>query len=206
MNIKLYPCFEHCKQFNNIWIYSDPHFNDPDSQFFRKNYPGDTEQVKRINSKVGRKDLIIFLGDIGDLSFAKQVRGYKVLVQGNHDVGSSNYQRKQESFVDTNTGKTIIQDNKLFNEVYEGPIIINEKIILSHEYLNIPYFYNIYGHHHNKLKSSIGFNCCAEHLNYTPISLKTIIESGELKRITSIHRITIDSATERKKKRLKKGG
>jgi calcineurin-like phosphoesterase family protein len=201
MNINLYSCFNHWKHFNNIWIYSDPHFNDPDSKFFTTAYPGDEEQVKRINSKVGKKDLIIFLGDIGDVSFISQIRGYKVLIQGNHDTGATNYIRKKTYALNTEGKVCMIEDNKLFDEVYEGPIIIHEKVILSHEYLDISYFFNIHGHHHSKLKKETGFNCCAEHLNYTPISLKNIMESGALKKVSSVHRVTIDAATERKKKK-----
>ena len=77
----------------SIFIYSDTHFNDAEVSTIRKNYIGDLEQVKRINSKVGKNDTIIFLGDIGDIEFIKKIRGYKVLVMGNHDKGASNYKR-----------------------------------------------------------------------------------------------------------------
>ena len=91
MKVSLYPCFKHWTTFQNIWIYSDPHFSDEESQYFRRNYPGDEEQVKRINSKVGKRDMIIFLGDICNTEYIKQIKGYKVLVMGNHDKGASNY-------------------------------------------------------------------------------------------------------------------
>ena len=69
MNINLYPCFKHWlstegNKNNAIWFYSDPHFADTEMPYIRKNYIGDEEQVKRINSKVGKNDTIIFLGDI----------------------------------------------------------------------------------------------------------------------------------------------
>lgn len=73
----------------SIWFYSDPHFNDPESEEFRTQkgvYLSDEEQVKRINSKLGKKDTIIFLGDICDTEFIKKIKGYKVLVLGNHEV------------------------------------------------------------------------------------------------------------------------
>ena len=202
LNINLYSCFNQWKYFNNIWLYSDPHFNDPDSKYYRVDYPGDDEQVRLINSKVGRKDLIIFLGDIGDINYIRQIRGYKVLIQGNHDVGASTYLRSTTYSIDKN-GKLHGVDNGLFDEVYEGPLIINEKIILSHEYLDIPYLFNIHGHHHSKLAEENGLNCCAEHLNYQPISLKSVINSGVLKNIVSIHRETINKATERKLSKTK---
>ena len=57
MEINLYPCFKHWfynsrVSKNSIWLFSDPHFADKESQFFRKNYIGDDELVKRINSKI----------------------------------------------------------------------------------------------------------------------------------------------------------
>ena len=190
MNIKLYPCFEHWKTFQQIWIISDFHFNDPDSKFFRKDYPGDLEFVSNINKKCGKNDLLICLGDVGDIEFVKKIRaGRKILIMGNHDTGANNYRRKLENGA----------DNHLFDEVYEGPAIINEKIILSHEpILNCPYLFNIHGHVHESRAILPGlWNCCAEHLNYAPISLKTIIKSGKLKEVSSIHRLTIDNAAKR---------
>ena len=69
------------------WIMSDPHFNDQDLRAGFPNRPDDEELVRRINAKVGRKDVLIVLGDVGDIEFAKKLRGYKVLICGNHDVG-----------------------------------------------------------------------------------------------------------------------
>ena len=98
MEINLYPCFKHWfynsrASKNSIWLFSDPHFADKDSQFFRKNYIDDDELVKRINSKISKNDTLICLGDVGDITFIKKLRGYKVLVMGNHDSGASNYKR-----------------------------------------------------------------------------------------------------------------
>lgn len=93
----LYPAFAHAwihARTNNIWFYSDPHFADPEMPYIRKNYIGDDEQVKRINSKVGRYDTLVILGDIGSVEFVKKLRGYKVLIMGNHDAGASNYKRE----------------------------------------------------------------------------------------------------------------
>ena len=42
---------------------------------------------------------------------------------------------------------------------------------------------------------------CAENIDYTPIGIKEIINTGKLGKIDSIHRQTIDKATEKKKKR-----
>lgn len=111
-------------------------------------------------------------------------------------------------------------DNKLFDEVYEGSLQISSKIILSHEPIDYEFCLNIHGHCHNgpfkfytkyetieqQIKSETiktnkiysYYNCIAEGLQYKPISLKQIIDSGYLKDIPDIHRTTIDRATENK--------
>lgn len=205
----------------SVYIYSDPHFSDDEMKYLRKNYISDEEQIKRINSKVGKNDTIIFLGDIGNIECIKKIRGYKVLIMGNHDVGATKYIRNKKliGYKDTTTGNLcpakliyndafpeVYEDNHLFDEVYEGPLVISEKLVLSHEPVSLPYFFNIHGHTHalpHKYDDT-HINCCAEAINYTPISLKNIIESGVLKNIDSIHRQTIDEATQRKRRKITK--
>lgn len=195
LKIKLYPCFKHLLKFNNIWLYSDPHFNDPEMPYLRKNYIGDEEQIKRINSKVGRNDCLIILGDVGDVNFVSKLRGYKILVMGNHDTGTTNYQRiiSTEPYF----------DNHLFDEIYEGPVCLAEKLLLSHEPINITCMLNIHGHTHSDDKPvDINHLCvCAEHIDYIPVSLLPILKEGRLSKITGIHRQTIDRATKNKLKR-----
>lgn len=208
-----------------VYFYSDPHFADEEMKYIRKNYIGDEEQIKRINSKIGKYDTLVILGDIGDVEWVKKIRGYKVLIMGNHDAGASNYQRHRITFTPEEyaqqpediqrqcvrypnlaTGYIYIYDNQLFNEVYEGALIVSEKLILSHEPLNFPYALNIHGHDHSFWSKSddMHWNMCAEHINYTPICLKHIIESGRLKNIPTIHRETIDEATRKKQKKIDK--
>lgn len=192
----------------NIWFYSDPHFGDPEMAQIRKDYISDEEQVRRINAKVGKHDTLIILGDVGNTELVQKLRGYKVLIMGNHDAGASNYQRKVKLFPDNENGEIEIdlhffraEDNHLFDEVYEGALMISPKIILSHEPIpHLPdWLFNIHGHDHsNWFTGSRHLNCCAEHINYTPISLTSIIKDGLLKDVEDIHRITIDGAIERK--------
>lgn len=192
-----------------IYFYSDPHFGDKDMLKVRK--ISDDEQVKRINSRLGKKDTIIFLGDIGDASYISKIRGYKVLIMGNHDAGETNYRREAHNEVllaktTTDTPKTISVDNHLFDEVYSGILAISAKIVLSHEPIDIPFMMNIHGHDHACAKNDARhFNCCAEVIDYMPVSLNEIVESGLLSHIPSIHRQTIDKATERKQKRSNGG-
>lgn len=79
-------------ELQTAWIISDTHFISEGEP--QHGYPSNEEFVKRINSKVGSKDLLIHLGDVGDLSCARQLKGYKILITGNHDVGHTKYQRE----------------------------------------------------------------------------------------------------------------
>lgn len=220
----LYDSFGHWYRGGSVWFYSDPHFSDEEMKYLRPNYVGDEEQVKRINSKIGRKDTIVFLGDIGDTEWISKIRGYKVLIMGNHDAGAAKYQRdsfevgtyttieaieaRQKGLIDSwelDKERDICigyRDNHLFDEVYEGALIIGEKLILSHEPLEFPYALNIHGHDHAQpVVDEMHWNMCAEHINYTPVCIKEIINSGRLGKIETIHRETINAAADKKKRR-----
>ena len=99
-------------------------------------------------------------------------------------------------------GEKII-DNHLFDEVYEGCLFISDKILLSHEPVyGLPWCLNIHGHDHNSVESykegCKHINLAANVCGYTPINLGKIIKDGVLSDIDSIHRQTIDRATEKK--------
>lgn len=207
----------------NVWFYSDPHFADDEMKYIRKNYIGDEEQVRRINSKITDRDTLVILGDIGDKRWVKKLRGYKVLVRGNHDGGDGNY-IKRSYFINVYntkaeadqalrdkliTGYIPLNHNEdyfgyynkgCFDEVYGGCLMISPKIILSHEPVDFPYALNIHGHTHDLLyhHSDTHLNVCAEAIDYTPVCLKHIAESGILKNIPDIHRETIDNAANKK--------
>lgn len=193
-----------------VFFYSDPHFGDPEMRLIRTNYVEDSVQVARINRVVRPQDTLILLGDIGDVEWVKKLRGYKVLIMGNHDKGASNYVRKLELLPDEDDEDELDlyffrgEDNHLFDEVYEGALMISPKIILSHEPIpNLPeWLFNIHGHDHsNWFTGSRHLNVCAEHINYTPVSLASIVKSGVLKDVTNIHQDTIN----RRKEELKNG-
>ena len=229
----LYKIFDHWHAQGTLWIYSDPHFNDPDLKKGIER-PDAEELVKLINSKVGRKDTIIILGDIVDIEPVKKIRGYKVLIMGNHDSGRTNYERQvitqlfskelytKEQVLDLmktmypNCRYTIDEgyqfhspfefwkvsaDNQLFDEVYEGPLMIGEKLILSHEPIDVPWAFNIHGHDHVGRKRKGHMNVCADVIGYVPVNMNQFMKSGAMAHIETIHRDTIDKATERKKKR-----
>ena len=180
----LYKIFDHWHSEGTVYLYSDPHFNEDEDLIIPfPNRPTAEEQIKMINAKVGKKDHLILLGDIGDIECAKQLRGHKVLIKGNHDAGLTNYE-------------------EVFEEVYGGPLMISEKIILSHEPLDIDWAFNIHGHTHTIKSNRKGHLCvCSDFINYIPVNFNQFVKSGRLKEIETLHRSTIDNATERARKR-----
>ena len=231
----IYDAFQHWGE-QTVWIYSDPHFSDEDLKCGIKNRPSADEQIRRINAKVGRRDTLIILGDVGNIECVRKLRaGRKVLICGNHDLGATRYKREVVKRVfdrDIHPDKAEIRsvmeqefpgwsirieeeydfhcpferwiayaDNMLFDEVYEGALIVGEKLILSHEPVEIPWLYNIHGHDHAGRKRKNHLNVCSDVIGYEPVNLTQKLKSGLMSAITTIHRATIDSATERKAKR-----
>lgn len=232
----LYKIFDHWHTEGTLYIYSDPHFNDPDLKKGIER-PSADELVKLINSKCGKKDTLIILGDIVDIEPVKKLRAKrKILVMGNHDAGRTNYERQiisrkfpqeifqkdeallemqrvypgcryiiseEYDFENNNYVWVVKADNGLFDEVYEGPLMIGEKLILSHEPVNVPWAFNIHGHiHDSKHKNDKHhFNVCADAIGYVPINMNQWMKQGYLSHIESIHRKAIDAATLKARKR-----
>ena len=233
----LYNPFQKWSEKGAVWIFSDPHFDDDDLVNVYDDRPSADELVRRINSKVGKCDTLICLGDVGALSYVPFLRGYKVLVMGNHDAGRTLYERKiyaahyccwkytkEEALnkmktLHPNCKYTIRQefsyhyawkewiveaDNQLFDEVYEGPLMISPKLMLSHEPIDCAgWAYNLHGHIHARSHKNdeCHYNVCADCHDYLPLNLNQFLKSGALSKISSIHRQTIDEATARCKKR-----
>lgn len=234
----LYSMFDHWHQEGTVWITSDPHFNDPELIAGVAHRPDTETLLRTMNSKIGRTDTWICLGDVYDPEVAKRVRAqYKILILGNHDKGAANYMRKVERRIFdidkyTKEGALaemrelfpnykykisleydshapfefwyVIADNQLFDEVYTGPLMISEKLILSHEPIpNINWAMNVHGHVHNGRiqKDKWHYNVCCDVTGYEPINFNKWMKEGNLANIDSIHRQIIDKATERAKKR-----
>ena len=180
----LYNIFAHWHAQGTVWLYSDPHFGDTELAAGVAGRPTDEEQIKLINSTVGKKDTLIILGDVGDVECAKKLKGYKVLIAGNHDAGLSNY-------------------DGIFDEVYGGALFIGEKIVLSHEPIDIPFALNIHGHVHDKRAKTDKrhLNVCSDVIGYVPVNFNQLMKSGPTAKIETIHRTTIDKATKRKRGR-----
>lgn len=180
----VYPTFlDRWKNLQTAHIISDTHFGDEELRGGIPHRPTDDELVKLINSKVGKNDLLIHLGDVGDINQMAKIKGYKVLICGNHDLGATRYL-------------------EVFDEVYTGPVMLGEKLILSHERLNVDWAFNIHGHDHfpRNSKDSTHKNVCCDVINYVPINLNKELKKGLTSKIISIHRDTIDKATKRSKK------
>ena len=237
--------------FNKIWkdcqtcyIISDTHFNDPDLIHVYTDRPTAEQQVKLINSKVGKMDALIHLGDVGNVNYIRQLKGaIKILICGNHDVGISNYQKhiwtkkfdkreyqKHEAldemkriYPDCSYTITdgfnfssclgyweIYADNCLFDLVFTGPVLIGEKLILSHEPVEgLDWCMNVHGHTHDRniVNDTYHFNVCADVIDYTPINFNKWMKDGHFAKIQSLHRQTIDEATDRRRRRdYKLGG
>lgn len=234
----LYEPFQHWGASGTCHIISDTHFNDPDLIHAYADRPSAEEQVKLINAKCGRADTLIILGDVGDISYVRQLRAkYKILVMGNHDAGASNYKRqifrerfdkglfqKHEALDEMkrlypDCSYTIIDsydyldnfpcwevraDNRLFDQVYTGVLVIGEKLMLSHEPIKgCDWCMNIHGHDHSRSHKNdkYHFNVCADVIGYEPINFNKFMKEGHLAPIVSIHRDTIDRATSNARKR-----
>lgn len=181
----LYKTFQHWSDGGSVWIISDTHFDDEDAKKMDKDWLNSIDIVKSINKYVHKQDTFICLGDVGNAKWVDKIHArYKVLIMGNHD---------------TNKTKLL----KHFDEVYTGALFIADKILLSHEPINLPFCLNIHGHDHTQRESysegckhiNLACNVCG----YKPINLGEIIKGGAISGISSIHRQTIDKAVERKK-------
>lgn len=179
----LYINYRHWSATGSVWLFSDPHFGDSDCKIMDKNWITPEEQIEIINSKVKKNDTLVLLGDIGNPEYLNNLKcEYKVLVCGNHDYSCLGKYRKY------------------FEEIYTGPIFIAEKILLSHEPIfGLDWCLNIHGHDHSKLDDDkFHLNLAANVCGYSPINLKDIIKEGSLSKIKSLHRKTIDKASEDK--------
>ena len=181
----LYDCFQHWGEKNAVWVISDTHFGDKDIQKAFPNRPSDEELIKNINQKVGKTGTLLLLGDVGDIECAKRLKGYKVLIAGNHESGLEKYK-------------------EVFDMVFSGPVMLGEKLLLSHEPVpNVDWCMNLHGHIHDSRAKNDKYhlNVCADVIGYTPINLNQFLKSGTLSKIKTIHRTVIDKATIKKQKR-----
>ena len=114
----------------------------------------------------------------------------------------------------------VVNDNHLFDEIYDGPLFINQKILLSHESIKLPFVINIHGHEHcnpfitckNDIEYEFGLlkasdlwckeftghsfciNCAADVIRFKPIRLDKLLEYVPQNAVKSIHELCIEQA------------
>lgn len=228
----IYKIFDKMLDGQTIWVISDTHFGDKEIAAAYPARPSDDEFIKIINSKCGKKDVLIHLGDVGDLGYVRKLRAKtKILIMGNHDAGATNYERHiikkfweqnrftadealnltQDSYptYDVSVKRSDVPamfsfweslaDNHLFDYVFEGPLQLGEKLILSHEPIpSLTWAMNLHGHVHSGYSAS-GRNLCCDAFGYEPLNLNKFLKDGGLSKIETLHRATISKAAERKK-------
>ena len=167
---------------------------------------GDTRYISRL--KAGYKVLVMGNHDTGRSNFERKIITKRfskdmytredALNKMKEDYPDCKYSVSEEyDFHSPFESWVISADNKLFDEVYGGPLMIGEKIFLSHEpILGIDWCLNIHGHDHSGRKiDNYHLNLASNVCNYTPINLKNEIKNGLLANVLSIHRMTIDNAS-----------
>lgn len=125
--------------------------------------------INSINSRVKLTDTLYILGDVGNPEMIRRLNGYKILIMGNHD------KRPSQEYL------------SYFSQVYEHPIYINKRLVLSHEPIQVNQdVLNVHGHlHGSKLFSCNHFNISAKLIDYIPVDLQTISTmSNSLKRMS----------------------
>lgn len=128
----------------------------------------DAEIIKRWNETVSDDDIIYLVGDLAiTRSVAKltemisKLRGHKYLVKGNHDTRSNQF------YLDAG-----------FEKVYDKPIVLKNRFIVSHEPINVngTHFFNIFGHVHaspnfaDRTENSVCV--CCNRWDYRPIRIE----------------------------------
>lgn len=190
---QLYQPFRHWSDGGAVYVLSDTHFADIDCKLMSEDWPEPHRQIRLINDLVKPCDTLVLLGDVGAPFYMRGVRTKRrVLITGNHDMGASAY-------VD------------LFDEIYEGPLFVTPKLVLSHEPVELPFATNVHGHVHDgvmRYDNRFGCHClnlAANVCGYVPVNLGKEIEHGLLAASPGIHRLTIDAATERKQAGIGQG-
>ena len=181
----LYPQFQRWSDKGSVYIISDTHFDDADCKFMDSNWISPREHIERL-AFITKNDTLIHLGDVGDPKFLDELKCYKVLITGNHDVLSK------------------LKDH--FDEIYTGPLFIADRILLSHEPISglEDICVNIHGHNHSGDVFYEGhINAASNLVNYCALDLGLSIKRGILSEVENYHRKTIDNATKKKEEALK---
>ena len=166
---------------SNIFITSDTHFwhtniikycNRPFESVEEMN----EKLIENWNSIVNKYDTVYHLGDfcIGGrqqiYDLVHRLKGNIKLIKGNHDSHSNKFFRECG-----------------FKEVYDLPILLNNKYLLSHTPINVSdYIINLYGHVHTDSRyDTYTYNSvcmCVERHEYKPVAFEyvnSLYQGGE---------------------------
>lgn len=185
----LYTDYQYWSGKGSVYLISDTHFEDEDRLYMGYNI-SEQEQINILKKYCHKNDTLVHLGDVGNPEWMNQLKCYKVLVMGNHDQSKEYFEQ-------------------YFDKVYPGPITVANKLVLSHEPIEMlasitgePIAFNIHGHLHDReIEDKYHTNLASNICGFIPLNLKEAIKTGVLREIDSIHRQTIDKATERKELR-----
>ena len=181
MIVSLYDCFKPWSAKGSVFIISDTHFDDIDRPFMGYNI-SEQEQMNILKKYLHKNDTLIHLGDVGNPEYLQTLKCYKILIKGNHD--------QTHKFIPDNHNWY-----HYFNEVYNGPLIIAPKLILSHEPIDTTWAINIHGHDHSGKTDMYHINLAPPNAGYQPFNLGEAIKEGCFAHIEDIHRLTINYAT-----------
>lgn len=155
-------------------FWSDPHFSHQNiikycNRPFSTTGEMDAKLIHAYNEGVEDDDVVVCVGDVAFGSYTRvneeilpQLKGYKILIMGNHDFHHH----------------TKFPINYDFDETHVV-LTVKNFVISHHPWWDIPNgWYNIHGHLHNKKTSNPKhINVGVELLDYKPISLAEIMES-----------------------------
>lgn len=184
---QLYQPFRHWSDNSPVWLMSDTHFLDVSCQLMDPNWPSPDVVCAYLADHIHRNDTVVHLGDVGSLDVWDSIwrpgrRPHEVIVTGNHDPGVTELARH-------------------FDEVYDGPIMVAPRLMLSHEpVVGLDWCFDIHGHDHDPrhVGGPRDLNIASNVFGYRLLTLRDFLRAGHLSRVPSIHRETIDNATARK--------
>lgn len=182
MIVSLYDCFKPWSAKGSVFIISDTHFDDIDRKMMGYDF-SEQDQMAQLKKYLHKGDTLIHLGDVGNPEYLEELRCYKVLIKGNHDQNHKSIPNAYTWY-------------HYFNEIYNGPLIIAPKLILSHEPVDVPWAINIHGHDHAGSSDKTHINLAPPKTGFVPFNLGMSIKDGLLSNIEDIHRLTIDKARE----------
>lgn len=206
--------------YRNIWVISDLFLNSKISSLVDENWVGVDKQIEIINKKVSDRDLLIVIGDPGDIKYIKEINCTKILITDGRKLCKKLYLNKKYSRyltfdeeieyikaenaeyvlnkllalkpeyykvkVDT-INSSVEYDCGMFEEIYDGPLMISPHIVLSHSPVKISSGLNVHGdsfcggeteHIKDKL---VWFNATSNILNFEPVNLEKIYYSLSIK-------------------------